>query len=424
MKRHAIIANATHIVVASVILILLIFACLDLMAQETNEKTRATSAFSQAKFVPDISAILDFSAAGRNLKNAEYSSLHIPGLTGPSGDDEESLNASRGFNFNYGELMIHSDVDPYFELTAIFHLAEEGFETEEAYINTTRLPAGLGLRLGKFKSGFGRLNAQHSHSWDFTDQAIIYRAFFGPEGLDEKGLQLTWTAPLPFYLSMGAEILQGENEASFGAAALSVGSYSDEGAQNPQLGCGFIKTSFDIGKLTLLAGLSGAFGGTRISESDNEALRADTAVLGADLTLRYSIDSYRHISWQSEYLYRNMEGNSYTYDGTDTTKESLRKKQSGFYSQVVWRMSESWRLGVRYEMINLNKVKAGDVDQDEPDNLYKAGVMTDFSPSEFSRFRLQYNYDRSGYIGDDQKTNHEVILQCNMCIGAHGAHSF
>jgi hypothetical protein len=46
--------------------------------------------------------------------------------------------------------------------------------------------------------------------------------------------------------------------------------------------------------------------------------------------------------------------------------------------------------------------------------------MVDFSASEFSRLRLQYARDeaRQGF------TDNQWILQYQMSLGAHGAHSF
>jgi hypothetical protein len=55
--------------------------------------------------------------------------------------------------------------------------------------------------------------------------------------------------------------------------------------------------------------------------------------------------------------------------------------------------------------------------------------MVEYNPTEFSRIRLQYaqngaffkENDAGGY---DRKRFDEVLLQFNMAIGAHGAHSF
>jgi len=45
--------------------------------------------------------------------------------------------------------------------------------------------------------------------------------------------------------------------------------------------------------------------------------------------------------------------------------------------------------------------------------------MVDFSRTEFSRLRLQYNQDDS-----TPETDHQVYVQYIMSLGAHGAHSF
>ena len=46
-------------------------------------------------------------------------------------------------------------------------------------------------------------------------------------------------------------------------------------------------------------------------------------------------------------------------------------------------------------------------------------IMFDYSNSEFSRIRLQFNRDESGLKNDNQFT-----LQYIMSIGAHGGHEF
>jgi len=45
--------------------------------------------------------------------------------------------------------------------------------------------------------------------------------------------------------------------------------------------------------------------------------------------------------------------------------------------------------------------------------------MVDYSNSEFSRLRLQFNRDRSDIVADNQ-----WFLQYQMSLGAHGAHAF
>ncbi len=54
-------------------------------------------------------------------------------------------------------------------------------------------------------------------------------------------------------------------------------------------------------------------------------------------------------------------------------------------------------------------------------------VLT-YYPSEFSKLRIQYNYDRSAFLtrapfGDPRDAS-SVYLQFEILFGAHGAHKF
>jgi hypothetical protein len=89
-----------------------------------------------------------------------------------------------------------------------------------------------------------------------------------------------------------------------------------------------------------------------------------------------------------------------------------------------------WRAGYRYDTLNAGATTLGLVDSgtltaaDFPVlgayNPRRHTVMVDWSPSEFSRVRLQLarDYSRSG-LPDNQ-----VYLQYIMSLGAHGAHRF
>jgi hypothetical protein len=416
-------------------------ACVPCLAEDNDEqgkeKSSVTSSFSQSKFVPDISLITDFSTVGRNLNDKRYNSLETPGFPtsgsdGENGDNPSGMNARRGFNLNYCELALSSVVDPYFDLFATFHLTESSFEIEEAYCNTRFLPFGLKFKAGKFLSHFGRINEQHAHNQDFADMPLVYRTFFGEDGLLEKGMRLTWVLPVPVYCMLGAEILQGQNASSFGTEGFTdaTGTHRIKNSVYPNLYVGYMKTSFDIGELTILFGASFAGGKSRINNDVDNAANPEgnaeystTAIIGSDLTVKYYFDSCRYISLQSEYLNRDMEGDRFDSSGG---KMHLSKKQSGLYSQLVARFAQRWRVGVRFDLLQLNQIKIGGTGADIPENLARYSGMIDFSPTEFSRIRLQYNIDRSGYLNDgtDKKTNHEVFLQVNLAIGAHGAHSF
>ena len=281
-------------------------------------QSREGSAFDQSKYVPDIAFILDVSGVGRDMADQKYFSLTIPGFSYPflNQPSTDGLNAKRGLNFNYGELSLYSVVDPYFDLFAVLDLAPTSAGLEEAYFSTRKLPYGFKIKAGKFLASFGRVNEQHEHYWDFANRPLIGTALFGEDGLNEIGAQVTWVAPTSFFLVLGAEVLNGENEQSFGTTGISdpTGSIAINAIQGPNLYIGFIRASFDIDEASILLGISNAMGTTRTDQGfssaagTGEAVNANTDIIGGDLTVKYSLDAIRFVSLQSEYMYRVMNG--------------------------------------------------------------------------------------------------------------------
>jgi hypothetical protein len=115
----------------------------------------------------NLSLIVDTSFVARNKNDQEFKHLEIPELYHRhegNGHGHGALNEKRGFNLNYAELYLYAPVDPYFDLYATIPFSEDGAEVEEAYAVTRGLPFGFQFKVGKFRSSFGRLNAQHPHA--------------------------------------------------------------------------------------------------------------------------------------------------------------------------------------------------------------------------------------------------------------------
>jgi len=413
-----------------------------LFAVAPSVKPAEERSFSQSQYIPDISLVTDFSYVYRDIDDSELQHLGIPGIVhglmgshDHDGENHATYNANNGFNFNYAELVLSSSVDPYFNMDAVFHFSEHGVEIEEAYFTTTSLPAGLRLRGGKILSEFGRINSQHAHFWDFGDMPLVYEAFLGSHGINELGVQLQWVAPMEHYLMIGAEALQGTNESMFGNAAIS-NPNAVEGAaplasevRAPSLFVGYVKTAFDIGETTILPGLSCAYGSSRLDhfgDAENpHAFAGNSALYGADLTVKHYFDSYSFLTWQSEWLMRDMDGTQYDSNGTVTSSTDLEKKQAGYYIQLVYAYDKNWRAGVRYDNIYQNDVTEGGTGLDLPDNFNRYSAMAEYHPSEFSRIRLQYNRNDALYNEEGERQDiNTVMLQVNIAIGAHGAHDF
>src|SRR5919199_217626 len=119
---------------------------------------------------------------------------------------EKAIQADIGAAVQEVELAFSAIVDPYFKGEVYLTIPNlEGIEVEEAFATTTSLPWNLQLKGGSFRSAFGRQNGQHLHMQDFTRRPLINAAFLGADGLRGPGAQLSWLAPLPFYLTFYAE---------------------------------------------------------------------------------------------------------------------------------------------------------------------------------------------------------------------------
>lgn len=355
---------------------------------------------------PNISLILNTFAYTSNLNESELQSRGIPGFTAKGSENR------KGFNLDSAELFLFAPVDPYFNLYATIPVTEDGTEVEEAYFLTTSLPYGLQLKGGKFKSGFGRINSQHPHAWDFAEIPLVYKAFSGPEGITEKGAQLTYLPLLPFYTILGAEVFQGENDILFGADAKA----------GPHAYTLFAKASFDLtDNSTILFGPSMVSGKTKTdSVADDTEFRGTSTLYGFELTYKWKPSKSKGLILQSEYLYRRQTGDIENF--SDATVDSLKRYQDGLYAQGIYQFGR-WRAGLRYDVLGLFKkdyVLAGN-QTDFGGKPWRASGMLEFNPTEFSRIRLQYNHDESD---PTKKDNNEMVLQLIFGIGAHGAHPF
>ena len=404
------------------------------LTQQLEDKKINSTKTKGSSYMPDISLIVDVSYNNISFDEEGHTEhLEIPGFVHGGGHDHEdhahtSLAGEDGFNFNYAELVIGASVDNYFDLKGVFHLSEDDFEVEEAFATTRSLPYHLQAKIGKFKSDFGYLNNKHRHNYNFYEAPLVYQALLGDHGINEIGMQLHYVFPTAYYVMAGVEALQGDNERSYGTEGF--GTVDD--VNQPNLWVGYLKTSFDIGGGTLLGGVSMAKGDSRINHLEDEeeahAFAGDTTFYGADLVYKYYFAADHAITWQNEYIYREMDGTKYIPSDTGDTfanQIAQKKEQAGYYTELIYQHDRNWRAGVRYSALNQNDITANIKKLDVPDDMYVTTAMLEYNPSEFSRLRLQYNYNSSLYDEEGDKNNkNEIVLQFNYAIGAHGAHAF
>ena len=404
-----------------------------IQALEQRAKTAESGAGkAESAFNPAVSLILQGTYANTSQ---DPNTFQITGFV-PSGG--EVGPPKRSFGLGETELVFSANIDPYFRGVAIAALTPENeVEVEEAYFQTLALGKGFTLKGGRFFSGIGYQNEIHQHAWDFQDAPLPYKAFLGGR-LGQDGLQLRWVAPTPFFLELGAEASSGDQFPG-----------SDRNKNGVGGGSVFGHLGGDIGSsYAWRAGLS------YLRNSPQDRAYEDVDSLGgvvtnsftgtaklwiADAILKWAPDgnaARTNFKLQGEYFRFKQDG-SLTYDDSGasavfgTVTGPFSTDQSGWYAQGVWQFMPRWRAGYRYDQLRYGSVTNGIVNNglgptaaDFPlltnHSPSRNTAMIDWSPSEFSRLRVQYAADKSR-IG---VTDNQIIVQYILSLGAHGGHKF
>lgn len=337
----------------------------------------------------------------------------------------------RGFSVTSAEVTLDGAVDPYFKglATVTFVLEDESNETavelEEAWLQTTSLPFGLQVKGGQFFAEFGRHNTLHSHSWAFVDQPIVVTRLMGPDGLRNPGAQVSWLAPTPFYLETMLGIFNGGGETAFSFRSeegvdIHGGTPTGESLHGPGdlLFVPRLATSFDLcDTSTIVLGASAAFG------PNDSGGHASTEIYGSDLYWKWRPENaeagFPFVSLQSEFLYRRYEAATRILDGSapPVTLPAETLGDWGFYAQLLYGFHRGWVAGMRGEWVNSDKSA---FDSEFRGERTRLSPNLTFYPSEYSRLRLQYNYDHRPAFADD----HTVWFAVEFLLGAHPAHKF
>ena len=336
----------------------------------------------------------------------------------------------QGFNLGESELGISASIDADYRGTATLALDPAGgVSVENAFVQTTALGNGLNLKFGRFFSGLGYLNEQHAHAWDFVDQPLVYASLWENQ-LGEDGVQLKWLAPTDMFIELGGEVAKGRGfpgseraKNGTGAGVLFAHIGDDLGIEHSWRAGASLHQTRAAGRASdNVPDLPGTADGVSNSFS------GDSRTVGLDAVWKYVPNgniTNRYLKVQGEY-FRRKESGDLTYDtgGTPIT-DSYTVTQSGWYLQGVYQFMPRWRTGLRYDSLDpgiasVGALNAGNVISDYAYNPSRTTLMLDYSPSEFSRFRLQLAQDKSR----QGLTDNQLFMQYIMSLGAHGAHQY
>jgi len=377
----------------------------EIAEQTAIEQSSGTTAANT--YNPAVGAVL----SGR-YASVDQAWDEIPGFQ-PAG---EIGTGESGFALGEVEINLNASIDDRYFGNLTFALHDDGgevaVELEEAWAQTTGLPAGFSLTGGRFFSAAGYLNSFHPHSDDFVDRPLPYQAFYGGQ-YRVDGVQARWIAPTSLLFELGTELNWGSGFPASSTAETSPGAYTLFAKLGGDVG---FSNSWQVGASFISADAVERGGGHHDDEELAETFTGDSDLAAVDFVWKWAPDGNsgrRSLKLQGEYFSRSESGEfgALPYDGD----------QTGWYVQGVWQFAPQWRIGLRHDVVDAdnNPELAGTELEGPEQSPSRDRLMFDWSPSEFSRVRLQYTNDRvlSG-------TDHQWFVQYVMSLGAHGAHQF
>ena len=370
------------------------------------------------------------------LLDVSLSVLTAAGTSTASDDEIGALQGGahdpqrRGFTLQQAELSLTGAVDPYFNGEAHIVFVPDGVELEEAFLTTSSLPYGLQLEGGHFFTEFGQINPLHPHAWDWIDQPVINSRLFGGDGLRAPGFRLGWLTPLPWFseVHFGMQNAnEGETTVSFineeglgGRPAVERGVHSMEDLLYLARWENFVSFSDELGAKL---GVSGLYG-PNATGSD-----AETFIYGADWKLRWRpADNFRgwpFFLWQTELMKRDYTASAFDA-GTEESPEPIERiilRDWGLYTQGLYGFRYGWAAGIRFEYASGSGASMNSRQSDSlRDDRYRLSPLLAWHPTEFSRLRLQYNYDDARHLSSHDA--HSVWLGAEILYGMHPAHKY
>jgi hypothetical protein len=324
------------------------------------------------------------------------------------------------------ELSLFGQVDPYARAEVRIEAEQESRGGElnvnlaEANLTLMTLPFNTQAKLGLMRNRFGLTNQVHEHDLPFIDRPDVLRLFLGAEGLSEKGAEVTWVPPLPFYFELLGGLFNGDNETAFGLGSIKY-----------PLVTGRVRTFFELGD----------FGALQLGMSVANGLQADrlnNLILGWDAKYKYTPEGWQHplLTVAGELLYQMRKiktpGEEATIGedgeeipGTPGRKQTLNRV--GWYvfgevQPVRFGLLSRFAPGFRYDWTEY-PTSSG--------HQWAVQPYLSFMPSEFLRFRIGYKHTQGNTAGcctnsdfGSARIKDEFFFQSTFILGAHPSHPF
>jgi len=285
------------------------------------------------------------------------------------------------------ELAFQGYVNPFSKANVYLHVHDGvGLELEEAYLSIERgLPFALGMRTGKFRPAFGKINREHPHTFYFINSPMSAVSVLGEEHWASTGIEINALLPFSWY----SQFIFGYTQSGMIAENHDDHTHSHEIESTSPMQ--YVKTSnfFDLNDITHFeAGLS-------YTRSNDDSL----SFFGYDFKLKWKPDVYRSFTIQSE-----------VFQNVDNETDSEHSPFSA-YTWLSYQFNKKWNCGFIADFIA----------EFEGKRFFAPGLFFGFSPvEESSVFRMKIQ--QINHVGESEQFI--VIGQLIWALGPHKPHRF
>lgn len=366
---------------------------------------------AQSNTNPDISLIGTFNTFSNFIKNTpEYGKLNF---------ETPSM-----------EMFVDGYLNPYSRATANIAYEEGEFAVEELYAQILRgLPLDLQVKAGKYLVGFGKINTIHPHAWAFLERPLFHQIYFGAEGFNDIGIDLSYALPFEnFYSSIDLGVFKGDAIAKTVAANPDDPSaFYDLRGNNPVI-VGRWSNFFQLDDYSdLELGLSGSYGVHSYDYLTSDSRKAlYYTYTGLDFKYKYRADAYSSFVMQGEAL---LNSRDVLRSADEISYSQNRINTFGAFVYIDYQFEKQFSVGVKYDFtygIIGDESGYAALSNDDKNKTQAISAWFGFYPVEETlAFRLGAENLFFNYAGGNSRDSETTIkLQMIFSLGPHKAHPF
>jgi hypothetical protein len=391
-------------------------------AHEQHQHETTDSNTSELRWQLEGLMSVGHSTAEKDLLTALQNGAHDPQKT--------------GFNLQHIGLSVDFVISSATALSLGLQANDEEFGVEHLYLQTD-VYKPIALKVGYFAADFGRLNADH-HGGGWLDYPVVNARLLGGEGTRGTGIQMATQLPLDWLSRLSFSIQNANDESAVSFLGEGHTHGDDEHNTHAHInteaypfydgvgGTPIVRTrSSQIKDLLYTfrssqhwqprSQLAVNWGISAMTGANRAGYHSKTYLYGTDLTVIFQLPHAQMLTWQSEFIQRHFEVGAYQDDIITIKNNTL--KDSGFYSQLLYRFHPRWMFGLRYDKATGDRALF--TEQRAQDDLrsdrFRISSLLTWSPRREVTFHVQHNYDDADFMTENA---HTIWLGLSWKLGA------